>query len=194
MKSKAFGGTIRIITVMVLAVGAGALAQTPKHITFRGTINDFTPASGVSGPWEVRGHWSLMVKGESGKADFSAALTMERSDLGVMQSGGGNLDNPVDRNAHTHHITLVDGEFSRTSTGYEWTGTATITANGAFPPPFGSDLPTLTIDITGGNSVPFSNITLLFGAPAAGHFGTAPLHGVVRTQDRDDGDGHSDGH
>jgi hypothetical protein len=186
MKSKAFAWTICITAVMALAVGTGALAQTPKHMTFRGTINDFTPATPVSGPWEVRGHWSLMVKGGSGKADFSASLTMERSDLGVMQSGGGDLDNPTDRNAHTHHITLVDGELTSIPNGYQWTGKATITANGMFPPPFGSQLPTLTIDITGGNSVPFSNVTLLFGDPAAGHFGGHPLHGVVRTQDKDD--------
>ena len=65
------------------------------------------------GPWEVRGHWSLKVKGKSAKADFSAALTMERSDRGV-KNGKGDFDNtnnnnPTPCNAHTHHITLVDG-------------------------------------------------------------------------------------
>lgn len=190
MKSKAFAWTIRIIAVMVLAVGTVVLAQTPKCVTFRGTINDYTPATPVGGPWEVRGHWSLVVKGDSGKADFSAALTMERSDQGVIQSGGDNFNNPMDRMAHTHHITLVDGVLSSIPGGYQWTGKATITANGVFPPPFGSTLPTLTIDITGGNTVPFSNITLAFTDPAAGHFGANPLHGVVRTQDEDEGDRH----
>jgi hypothetical protein len=190
MKSKGFGRTVCILAGMVVAVGAGAPAQTPEHVVFSGTINDFTPATGVGGPWEVRGHWSLIVKGPSGKADFSAALTMERSDQGVILNGGGDLNNPADRMAHTHNITLVNGALTPITNGYEWTGPATITANGTFPPPFGSAIPTLTIDITGGNTVPFSNITLLFGAPASGHFGMAPLHGVVRTQDKGDPDRH----
>ena len=197
MKSRFFSEAARIIAVLALAAGTGALAQTPDHVQFRGLINDFTPAS-TSGPWEVRGHWSLVVRGKYDKADtradFSAALTMERSDLGVLQNGGGDLNNPVDRMAHTHHITLVDGEVTTIPGGIQVTGPAAITANGVFPPPFGSVLPILTIDVTGGtgeNSVAFSNVTLLFGAPAAGHFGTHPLHGVVvRTSDKVDAGGH----
>jgi hypothetical protein len=190
MKSKTFNRTIRILAVMALAAGAGALAQTPKYITASGTINDFTPADPVSGPYEVRGHWSLTVNSQFGKADFSAALTMERSDLGVVQNGGGDLDNPADRNAHTHHITLVGGGITPIPNGFEVTGYATITLNGAFPPPFGSVLPKLTIDITGGNTVLFSNISVLFGDPASGHFGTQPLHGVVRAVDEGGPDRH----
>lgn len=184
-----FSRSAGMIAVLALAAGTGALAQTPTPREFRGVINDFTPASGISpgGPWEVRGHWSLILKGRhceaDCKADFSAALTMERSDLGVIQNGGGDLNNPMDRMAHTHHITLVDGEVTNIQGGIEITGKATVTANGAWPPPFGPELPTLTIDITGGtgeNSVAHANITLLFGSPASGHFGTHPLHGVVR--------------
>lgn len=180
---------------LALMAGTAALAQAPNHTKFRGVINDFTPASispggpiSPRGPWEVRGHWSLVIKGRHGdadcKADFSAALTMERSDLGVMQNGGGDLDNPAGRMAHTHHITLVNGTVTTIPSGIEITGPATVTANGMFPPPFGSDFPTLTIDITGGTgeySVTYSNITLVFGLPASGHFGTQPIHGVVRS-------------
>jgi hypothetical protein len=197
MKSKVFQWALPIAAVLVLALGTGAQAQPPDHMKFRGIINDFTPAS-TGGPWEVRGHWSLVVKGKYGradcKADFSAALTMERSDLGVVQNGGGDLNNPTDRNAHTHHITLSNAEVTEIPGGIEVTGPATITANGVFPPPFGPDLPTLTIDITGGsgeNSVTFSNVTLLFGDPGAGHFGANPLHGVVvRTSDKGRAAGH----
>jgi hypothetical protein len=188
-----------MIAVLV-ALGTGAVAQTPEHMKFRGVINDFTPASTVApgGPWEVRGPWSLVMKGRYGradcKADFSAALTMERSDLGVIKSGGGDLDNATGRMQHTHHITLADGEVTVIPGGIQVTGSAVITANGIFPPPFGSDYPTLTIEITGGtgeNSVAFSNVTLLFGKPAAGHFGTAPLHGVVvRSGDTRNSVGH----
>ncbi len=144
MKSNVFPWAVGIVAALALAAGTGALAQGPAPVKFRGVINDFTPAS-TGGPWEVRGHWSLEMKGKYGrgdsKADFSAALTMERSDLGVMQNGGGDLNNPADRMAHTHHITLVDGEVTAITGGIQVTGPATVTANGVFPPPFGSTLP-----------------------------------------------------
>ncbi len=200
MKSKIFPSAASVISVLLLAVPTGALAQTPDHVKFRGVINDFTPSSTIApgGPWEVRGPWSLVVRGKydkgDRKGDFSAALTMERSDLGVIQNGGGDLNNPMGRMAHTHHITMVDGEVTTIPGGIQVTGLATVTANGMFPPPFGSGLPTVTIDITGGtgeNSVEFSNVTLLFGDPAAKHFGTQPLHGVVvRSSDKGDAARH----
>lgn len=178
---------------LILTATICAWAQSPNDHRFRGVINDFTPATSMkpapsikpAGPWEVRGDWSLVLKGEYGsddcKADFSAALTMERSDLGVVQNGN-NLNDPTERMAHTHHITMKDRQVTIIPDGIQITGEASITANGSFPPPFGSTLPMLTIEITGGtgeNSVRFSNITLLFGPPASGHFGTEPLHGVV---------------
>ena len=193
MKSKVFARTARLIAILALALGTGALAQDARHVTLRGVMNDYTPASPpISGPWEVRGSWWLTVKGRSGHADFSAALTMERSDLGAVQNAVPSsttpppspLDNPKNRSAHTHHITLVDGEVTETATGFQVTGPATITKDGAWPPPFGPTLPILTIEITGGtgeNSVRFSNITVLFGSPADKHFGLAPLLGVVRS-------------
>jgi hypothetical protein len=168
-----------IIVVMVLALALGAFAEPSKHVKYSGVINDFTPEN-VSGPWEVRGHWSLTIKGDSGKADFSAALTMARSDAGVADSGNGDLNDPAQRNAHTHHITLLGGVVTAIPNGFRVKGPATITANGKFPPPFG---PTseLQIDVTGGNSVEFSNVAVTFEENAATHFGTAPLHGVVRS-------------
>lgn len=202
MKIKLFRWPTRIIAVLALASGTGALAQTPDRgpdpVNFWGVINDFTPASTVSpgGPWEVRGHWSLVVKGRYGradcKADFSAALTMERSDQGIIENGNGDFDKtePLDRYQHTHHITLSNAEVATIPGGIRVKGLATITANGSFPPPFGKELPLLTVDIVGGTgarSVRFSNLTLLFGEPASGHFGMQPLHGVVvRTSDKDD--------
>ncbi|MGC1635238.1 MAG: hypothetical protein WA744_07280, partial [Candidatus Acidiferrales bacterium] len=47
----------------------------------------------------------------------------------------------------------------------------------------------LQVCVNGGTDVPFSNVTLVFGAPASGHFGMQAIHGVVReprTPDRDD--------
>jgi len=197
MKCKALGITTRLIAILALTVGIGALAQPPKHMKFSGTMNDYTPATGVSGPWEVRGHWSMKVKGESGKADFSAALTMERSDQGVILNGKGDFDNannntPTPRNAHTHHITLVDGMVTIIPNGFRVTGPAIITGNGAYPPPFGAPS-SLQIDITGStgpNSVAFSNIAVTFLDAAAKHFGTHPMNGVVRDVDKDDPDRH----
>jgi hypothetical protein len=173
MKSKAFWLVVHI-GVLVLAVSLGALAQTPTLMNFRGLINDYTPAS-VSGPWEVRGQWSLKVKGDSGTADFSAALTMVRSDLGVT-----DLNSPAARNAHTHHITMVNGTVTPLTNGFRVSGPATITGNGNYPPPFGGSS-TLQIDIVGGNSVAYSNIKLTFGGDAAGHFGSQAVNGVVRS-------------
>jgi hypothetical protein len=178
VRSKTLRYAIRIFPVLVLAMGAGAPAQTPKHMTFTGTIGDFTPAANVAGPWDVRGTWTMTVNGNAGKATFSAALTMVRSDQGVMQNGG-DLDNPTIRNAHTHHITLLAAAVTPVQTGgFQVAGTATITGNGAFPPPFGGTS-ALTITISGGNSVTYSNIAVIFQGDSANHFGAAPLHGVI---------------
>jgi hypothetical protein len=188
MKSKAFRWVLSTIAVLVLAAATSARGENHKYVTFSGTINDYTPQTNdspslpsVAGPWEVRGHWTLVVEVNSGNADFSAELTMERSDQGVSASGGGDFDVPANRNAHTHHIHLVNGKVTFITGGFQVAGPATITANGKFPPPFGSALPTLTIQITGANAVPFSNISVAFGTPADTHFGSAPLHGVVRS-------------
>ena len=178
MKSKGVG-LVATISLFVLTTGALAQAQTQTH--FEGLMSDYTAAS-VAGPWEVRGEWTLQVQGESGKADFSASLAMERSDMGVMLSGGGNLNSAAARNGHTHHITLVDGTVTPILNGFRVSGPATITGNGAFPAPFGPSS-TLQIDITGGNSVIFSNIKVTFGGDAATHFGLNALGGVVRNSD-----------
>jgi hypothetical protein len=164
MKRKSFWLVAQV--GLLLAISAGALAQTPTHVKLSGLFNDFTPA-GASGAWEVRGEWSLKVKGDSGTADFSAALTM-------------GLSTPTARNAHTHHITLADGTVTPLANGFRVNGTATITGNGSYPPPFGGSS-TVQIDITGGNTVAYSNIKLTFGGDAVAHFGPQPVNGVVRT-------------
>lgn len=182
MKSTGFWG---MVLIAVLPMGAnGAFAQRSREVHFRGTISDYTPQTVIpGGPWEVQGQWSLAIK-RNGKADFSAALNMERSDLGVINTGGGDLNNPTDRKPHTHHLFLVDGNVTfPTQGGIEVSGgSVTVTANGG-KPPFGTDN-TLTIDITGGtgpNSVAFSNITVTLGKDAEQHFGPNPIHGVVRS-------------
>jgi len=161
---------------LVLATSASSLAQAPTQLN--GLISDYTAATTVapSGPWDVRGPWSLQLMGASGKASFSATLAMLRSDLWVISTAG-DPDNPTARTFHTHHVTLVDGDVTPIANGFRVSGTATVTASGN-PAPFGA-LSHLEVDVTGGSSVQFSNIKLTFGSPASGHFGAAPLDGVV---------------
>jgi hypothetical protein len=188
MKNKAFEWTARTIAVLVLA-SIAALAQNREPKRFIGVINAYSPqttkttgtTTTTTGPYEVRGPWSLTLKRDSGKADFSAALNMELSDGWVITENGGNFD-PAARGAHTHHITLCDVDVTRTSTGgLLISGPATITLNGN-PAPVSPSL--LTIEITGGTDVEFSNITLTFGSPGLMHFGAEPLPGVVQRTER----------
>jgi hypothetical protein len=194
-KSKNFSLAIRIFVVVMLAMGTSVLAQdpTPKH--FSGVINDYTPATiggKVVGPWEIRGPWSLNLKGDSGKADFSAALTMELSDFTRSAANVDSTSGATSRMQHTHHITIEDGTVTPIPTGgFEVSGPATITKDGS-PAPLATT--TLNVDITGGTIVEYSNITLTFEVVtggATGHFGTQAIHGVVRkaTNDRKE-DGH----
>jgi hypothetical protein len=75
---------------------------------------------------------------------------------------------------------LVDGAVTfLPGGGIEVTGPATITANGNFPPPFGPSS-TLTIEITGGNGVPYSNLKVTFIGDAQTQFGMQAVNGVVR--------------
>jgi hypothetical protein len=197
MKSKTIGWTVRIIAVLTLAAGTGALAQDWTHKEFRGEINAYSPqttktvgaTTTATGPYEVHGSWSLKLKRDGDRADFSAALNMELSDGWVLTPTGGNGNfDPSVRGAHTHHITLVDGEVTRLPNGgLQIYGSATVTLNGGATP-FAQMSP-LTIVITGSGAdanpgidpIEFSNITLAFGLPASTHFGITPLPGVVRS-------------
>ena len=124
----------------------------------------------------------MKLKWDSRKADFSAAVNMELSDGWVMTENNGNFD-PNARGAHTHHVTVVDGDVTTTSTGgLLITGTATITLNGN-PAPI-SPSP-ITIEITGGSDVEFSNMRLTFGSPGSKHFGAEAISGVVRRVERE---------
>lgn len=177
MKNKAFNWLART-GILVLLVSLGTLAAHAQGATLAGVFNDYTPA-GSSGPWELRGQWSLKINGESGNADFSAVLTMERSDLGVTLTGG-DPNNPASRHAHTHHIIVSDATVTPLANGFRVSGPATITGNGNFPAPDFGPNTTVQIDVTGGNTVSPSNIKLTFIGDAATHFGTQPVNGVVR--------------
>lgn len=159
------------VAALAMTVSAPALAQDrddSRTLQLSGLINDHTTQT--QGAWELHGQWSMSVD-DDGTAYFSAILTMERSDLYVLTQNNPN------RSAHTHHIRLL-AKVTPIPGGFQMSGPAEITANGS-PAPLTPPL-LLTVDITGGTTVTYSNITLLFGDGAASHFGPDPLSGVVR--------------
>jgi len=156
---------------------------------FSGLVNDYTPVSGVSGPWEMRGEWSLDLNRESGTANFSATMNMTHSDYWVVLNPGSADDNSATtgRHPHTHHIWMNHATLTALPTGgYEITGPVYVTADGSaapFMPKCTSLTPcTLTVEIVGGTVVPLSNLTMTFTGAPTGHFGTQAIHGVVRKQ------------
>jgi hypothetical protein len=193
MKRKAFLWLVQI-AIVALALNIGMLAQGPPPVDLSGTINDYNPFD--HGQYEMRGDWSLKVNGDSKSADLSAALNMEHSDLWMVSNG---ITDTTLRDPHTHHVTMKDAEvivdqtyvanncptaqyFVPTMTGFAVIGMASITGDGGFAPfaPHG-ELSPLTVCVTGGTQVGFSNITLVLGSPASKHFGTQPINGVVRS-------------
>jgi hypothetical protein len=178
MKSKPAGWMV-VITAIVLSVSVNALAQTAALTTFSGEINGYSPqltgSTSVTGPYEIRGPWSLTSKGNS-KADVTTELNMEESDGWCITQNGSDFD-PAARGAHTHHISLVNATVTQITGGFQVSGLATIMSNGAIA----SISPSvLTVAITGGADRKYSNVTLTFQAPASNHFGTEAIAGVVQ--------------
>lgn len=151
--------TAALVTV-TLALGSLGTAQTPVQRRFGGMINDYTV--GV-GPWHVLGEWSLTVKGDSGNADVSIALSMVQPTTGA--------------SSHTHHVWLTDGSVNPIAGGFIVTGAATITGNGSVAGSMSGS--PIEVRVTGGSAVPASNVSVTFLGAAITHFGTAPLEGVV---------------
>src|SRR5581483_516205 len=65
----------------------------------------------ATGPWEMRGQWSIDLKGNSGTADFSALMSMGLSDYWILNTKADASD-PAIRSAHTHHIVMSDATVS----------------------------------------------------------------------------------
>jgi hypothetical protein len=205
MNSKVFRWAVRILFVSAIALPFAALAQAPMPERLSGIINDYTPATGVSGPWEMHGTWSVTIKRDL-KADFSAVMTMEHPDSWILMNPGTssspNVDSPTARNPHTHHITMTDAMLSYNTIGcpvdappttgrFVITGQPSVTGNGTAAAFEKKGPSTLTVCVTGGTEVEFSNVTLEFAAmsPASGHFGSNAIHGVVRVpRKQDEGD------
>ena len=161
----------RSFTILAALALLSISAFAQNHSRLRGSID-------ASGPWKVRGEWSLHIKGETGKADFSAAVNMQRSDYFLLSSNPPAADTPVNLNPHTHHITVKEADVTVVANGIQVSGMATITSNGSIAPVSPSPV---SFVITGGSAVEYSNINITFGGKAANHFGTDPLNGVVRS-------------
>jgi len=191
MKSKTSALRMLSLTLLVSAICASAQDRKPVHMS--GLINDYSPATVKGGPWEMHGQWTLVLHG--GSADFSADMTMS----GYGKTATGDVDpTQAGVNPHTHHIRLTNVAVIWNmidcptyaapvpTMGFQFSGTVSVlTGNGSIAP-FETNPPssTLQVCISGGNEVPYSvpnsNITLVFGAPATTHFGTQAIHGVVR--------------
>jgi hypothetical protein len=197
MKSKMLTSAAPVLSLLLLVAGGRALAQELRPVHFSGLINDYSPLStSVKGsPWEMHGQWSMDLHPEWGTADFLADMTM--SGYGRTTSGAVDPTQPL-VNPHTHHIRLTNVRITwdmtgcptylppATKMGFQLNGTVSLlTGNGSIAP-FETDPPssTLQVCVTGGDEVPYSitdsNITLVFGGPAATHFGPQAIHGVVR--------------
>jgi hypothetical protein len=182
MKNSSLTSAVRVLSLLLLVSGAGALAQDRRPVHFSGLINDYSPANVKGGPWEMHGQWTLELRpdgqAESGfVVDFSADMTM---------SGYGS----------TKITANMDGcptVSPATLTGFHISDTVSlITGNGTNAPfenPNGPPVSTLQVCITGGDQAPYSvtnsNISLVFGGPATSHFGTQAIHGVVRNATAD---------
>jgi len=150
---------------LAFALVSPAFAQSSSPFKIVGTVSDYTDAANAAGPWNITGDWSAELRGRSGRVDFIVSLAMVRSTTGA--------------SSHTHHIALLDATVTRIANGYRISGDAVITTSGGLAAFSGSPL---TVDITGGNAVEFSNVRLTFGGAAVGHFGDQPIEGVVTLQ------------
>lgn len=208
MKGNSLTMTVRTFAVLAAGAGLGGLTQAvagdapvlPRHLS--GLLNDYSPAhfNGMpikGAPYEMRGRWSLDVRrhprNAAATATFSAAMNMETTDAGTV-----GQDDPTTRGAHTHHIT-VTGTVKTDATDISacpandpanppvtWrfvvSGESEVTGNGNQAPfQVKSGRSNLQVCVGGGTdgTLEYSNITLVFGAPADMHFGPQPIHGVV---------------
>ncbi len=147
----------------------GQTTPTPTPTKLEGVINDFSPNStSPAGVYLVSGPWSLQWE-PSGKAKFTASLTMVRPNPAT--------DSEADRNFHTHHIVVKDGNVELVGTTIVVSGPALITASGSTNPVLAGS--TVRVEISGGNALTLSNMTLTFGGMAAMHFTDRPYNGVV---------------
>jgi hypothetical protein len=192
MKRKILTSSARVLSLLFLVAGTCALAQERGPFHFGGVLNDYSPANPLiaGSPYEMHGQWSLDLHEWGRTADFLADMTM--SDYGTTN---GVLDaTKGGQSAHTHHIKLTKVKVTWdmigcpaypkpvTTMGFQINGTVSLITGNGSNAPFEPTPPTTTLQVcvTGGNEVPYSNMTMVFVGPATNHFGTQAIHGVVR--------------
>lgn len=198
MKGIRWIATAGLLSCFGLLANQGAAAQGLFLVHFSGLINDYSPSTVTGGPWEMHGQWTLDLNERAGTADFSADMTMSgygKTSTGVVDPTQGGAG------AHTHHIKLTNITVTWNSDncptfsppaygGFQLSGTVSLLTGNGSNAPFETQPPSsvLQVCVTGGenaDSIPYSNITLQFetGSPAIQHFGSQPIHGVVRKVD-----------
>jgi hypothetical protein len=198
MKNTALKRIARDMTILAAATGIGALTSSlagertppiPTH--YAGLISDYTTSTVKNGPYQIHGKWRLDVDPRRETNHFTAELNMETSDIGITAASA--VDPTLSRGAHTHHLLMTDGKFGTDLSicpafvpalpaavgGFTITGQVYITVNGGSTP--FANPSSMTLCVLGGTLVQFSNLTLQLDpkAPAAGHFGSFPIHGVI---------------
>jgi hypothetical protein len=197
MNRKTFTSAQRSLPLFLLIASVCAMGQVPTPVHYAGVLNDYSPFDPtISGsPYEMHGQWSVNLDGQ-GNGDFYADMTMSdyATTNGLLDATKGG------QNPHTHHIRLTKATVTSNMTGcpaylkpvtlagFQLNGTVSlITGNGNTAPfePAPPAPPTsqLQVCITGAGEVAYSNMTMAFTGPAATHFGTQAIHGVVRTAD-----------
>jgi hypothetical protein len=184
-----------LLSSLTLTAGPNASAQDPAPLKFSGLLNDYSPSTVTNGPWEMHGQWTISINPRTGKADFSADMTM--SGYGKTAQ---NAPDPTQggQMAHTHHIQLTNASITWNTSGcptyspgtfggFQLNDTVSLLTGNGSNAVFETSPPSSTLQVCvsggeGNDSVPFSNITLTWGSgsPAIKHFGSQPIHGVVR--------------
>jgi hypothetical protein len=195
MKYIRFRAAAWLLLCLALGLSLRAVAQGPIPVQFRGLINDYSPSTVKGGPWEMHGVWTMTINERAATADFSADMTM--SGYGKTSTGAAD-PTQGGASAHTHRIKLTDIAITwntigcpplspSTFGGFQFTGTVNLMTGNGSNATFETSPPSsvLQVCVSGGegnDSVPFSNITLTFqsSSPAISHFGSQPIHGVVR--------------
>jgi hypothetical protein len=199
MKRQSVISASRVLPLLLLASGTYAVAEDFGPAHFSGLINDYSPATVKGGPWEMHGQWTLDLHRQwdgNETADFSADMTMSGYVTSTVLTPDGSLalQTQPGVNPHTHHLKLTNVQVVKdmtgcpaylppaTTVGFHFSHVVSLVTGNGGVAPFETTPPTssLQVCVTGGTEVADSNITLVFLGPATGHFGTQPIHGVVR--------------
>lgn len=162
------------LVAVVVALSSQGLAQPATPRELRGMIHDYLLTGGER--WHAAGEWSLQLKGNGRRGDFSAGF------IGVPR------DNPPlfpTSAAHTHHVSIVDGDVIATEDAngnriLTISGPGTFTGNGTLQSAFSGSH--VEVTIKGGNAISYTNFEMVIGPPATDHYGTETFHGVVTRQ------------